>query len=328
MNAQAPTSDPVTSNLVPVEWLTVARFACGEARARCDVLVKRGHRGSPMALHSEVPDTIIEGPDGPAHLASEFWTQAQEHRAKGDEAGRYFFMLSVHVEGTEEPEETGWHEIKSDQVSELADSAMGDSGAAFAWKCNAQLHNVLMRNHHATATILERLGHAGQQQIAAVQTAMTATTEGARMAIEAEKGEYDLRREEMELREYGRMFQEWMGHMQQSKAMNTDGPTITAPTDPSDAAGALHDSLTLGQSRQLHAILGDELAHDTLAGLVAASTAKGPEEAAAIVRTILTKLMPHQAKLGPLFAPPHVPPNIGAFQNACLATLARVAQGD
>lgn len=325
MNAQAPTADPITSNLVPVEWLTVARFACGEARARCDVLVKRGHRGSPMALHSEVPEQIIEGPDGPAHLASEFWTAAQEHRARGDEAGRYFFMLSVHVEGQEEPEETGWHEIKSDQVSELADSAMGDSGAAFAWKCNAQLHNVLMRNHHATASILERLGSAGQQQIEAVQKAMVATEAGAMKALEAERAEYDIQRDELEMRQYGEMFREWLGHMRSAKAMNTDGPTITAPTTATDAAGALHDSLTMGQSRQLHEILGDDLAHDTLAGLEAASKATGPEEAEAIVRTILMKLMPHQAKLAPVFAPPHVPPNIAAFQNACLEVLGRVA---
>lgn len=324
MSQNPPSPESVTSNLVPVDWITVAAHACGETPARCDVLVKRGHRGSPMALHSETPEMTIDGPEGPAILAADYWTRAHNNRAKGDEAGRYFYMLAVHVHGADEAEETGWHEIKSDQVSELADTALGDSGAAFAWKCNAQLHNVLMRNHHATASILERLGSAGNQQIEAVQKAMAATEAGALKALEAERAEYDIARDELEMQQYGQMFREWLGHMREAKAMNTDGPTITAPSSLPDAAGALRDSLTVGQLDALREIVGEEQARDTTLALLEASTAKDPEAAAAIVRTILMKLAPHQAELARVFAPPIVPPNIAAYQSACLRVLQSV----
>ncbi len=275
-----------------------------------------------MALHSEVPDQIMEGPDGPAVLAAELWGRALEHRADQD-GGRFLYMLSVSPADSEEIQETSWTEIKSDQVAELAEDAMTNGGAGLAWKMVVQLHNLQMRHWSGMAAVFEKLGQAGNMQIEAVKGAITAQREGAMLALEAERAEYDIKRDELEMQGYMSMFQQWLQHMQQAKAMNSDGPTITAPATIVDAAGALHDSLTLGQMNALSELLGADEARDITGALERAAKATAEAEASAIVRTILMKLAPYQQELARLFAPPIVPPNIAAFQNACLQVLAR-----
>lgn len=278
-----------------------------------------------MALHSETPDQITEGPDGPSVLAAEFWSRALEHRAEQSD-GRYLYMLAVTPQGvSDEIAETSWTEIKADQVAEMVDDATGGRTDHLAWKMVVQMHNLQMRHWSGMATVFEKLGQAGNMQLEAVQKAITAQSEGALAKVEAERGQYDIERDQMEMEYYSRMFMQWLHHMQQAKAMNTDGGSITPPATLREAAGALVDSLTLAQITALGEILGADSTQDMVSALRSAATATGEDEATAIVQTILMKVAPHQEQLGRVFSPPLVPQNIAAYQNACLAVLGRAS---